>query len=96
MKTVSVVMATYNGENYLCEQLDSILAQSYPVYEIIIQDDCSTDGTTDIVRQYMEKYPFIKLFVNEQNVGYNENFRLAAMHATGDFVALSWCCKLIY
>lgn len=89
MKTVSVVMATYNGENYLREQLDSILVQSYPVYELIIQDDCSTDGTTDIVSQYIEKYPFIKLFVNEHNVGCNENFRLAAMHATGDFVAFS-------
>jgi glycosyltransferase involved in cell wall biosynthesis len=89
MKTVSVVMATYNGEKYLSEQIDSILAQSYPVHELIIQDDCSADGTTGIVRQYMEKYPFIKLFINEQNVGYNENFRLAAMHATGDFVALS-------
>ena len=89
MKTVSVVMATYNGEQYLSEQIDSILAQSYPVHELIIQDDCSTDGTTDIVRRYMEKYPFVKLFVNERNVGYNENFRRAAMHATGDFVALS-------
>ena len=89
MKTVSVVMATYNGEQYLSEQIDSILAQSYPVHELIIQDDCSTDGTTDIVRRYMEKYPFVKLFVNEWNVGYNENFRRAAMHATGDFVALS-------
>ena len=87
--TVSVVMATYNGEKYLSEQIDSILAQSYPVYELIIQDDCSTDGTTDIVRRYMEKYSFIKLFVNDHNVGFNENFRLATMHATGDFVALS-------
>ena len=89
MKTVSVVMATYNGEKFLSEQIDSILAQSYPVHELIIQDDCSTDGTTDVVRQYMKEHPFIKLFVNERNVGYNENFRLAALHATGDFVALS-------
>lgn len=89
MKTLSVVMATYNGEQYLSEQIDSILSQRYPIHELIIQDDCSTDGTTGIVRQYMEKYPFIKLFVNERNVGYNENFRLAAMHATGDLVAFS-------
>ena len=89
MKTVSVVMATYNGEKFLAEQIDSILSQSYPVHELIVQDDCSTDGTTDIVKQYMQKYPFVKLFVNERNVGYNENFRRAAMHATGDFVAFS-------
>lgn len=88
-KTVSVVMATYNGEQYLREQIDSILNQTYPVYELIIQDDGSTDNTADIVRQYMEKHPFIRLYVNERNVGYNENFRRGVMHATGDLVALS-------
>jgi len=44
-KKVSVVMCTYNGEKYLKEQLDSILNQTYPIYEIIIQDDASTDRT---------------------------------------------------
>ncbi len=43
--TVSVVMATYNGEKYIREQIDSILNQSYPICELIIQDDCSTDST---------------------------------------------------
>jgi len=89
MKTVSVVMATYNGERYLREQIDSILGQTYPVHELIVQDDCSTDGTTAIVRQYAEKHPFVRLYVNERNVGYNENFRRGVMHATGDLVALS-------
>lgn len=89
MKTVSVVMATFNGERYLREQMDSILGQTYPIHELIINDDCSTDGTVDIVRRYMEEHPFIRLYVNERNVGYNENFRRGAMHATGDLVALS-------
>ena len=43
--TVAVVMCTYNGEKYLREQMDSILAQTYPIHEIIVQDDRSTDGT---------------------------------------------------
>lgn len=47
-KTVSVVMCTYNGEKYLREQMDSILAQTYPIHEIIVCDDCSTDGTMNI------------------------------------------------
>ena len=89
MKSVSVVMATYNGEKYLREQLDSILNQTYPIYEIIIQDDCSTDGTIDIVKEYADKYPFIKLYVNEHNLGFNQNFKSAAMKATGDSVAIS-------
>lgn len=43
--TVSIVMCTYNGEKFLREQPDSILAQTYPIHEIIIQNDCSTNGT---------------------------------------------------
>lgn len=87
--TVSVIMATYNGEKYLREQLDSILQQTYPVSEIIIQDDCSTDATLDIVRAYAEKYPIIKYHENQQNMGCNANFKMAAMHATCDLVAIS-------
>ena len=49
-KTVAVVMCTYNGGMFLREQLDSILRQTYPISEIIVQDDCSTDDTMDILR----------------------------------------------
>ena len=48
--TVAVVMCTYNGEKYLREQMDSILAQTYPIHEIIVQDDRSTDGTMALLR----------------------------------------------
>jgi len=89
MKTVSVVMATYNGEKYLREQLDSILGQTYAPFEIIIQDDGSTDGTVDIAKEYVQKYGFIKLYVNEHNLGFNQNFKSVAMKATGDYVAIS-------
>ena len=57
--------------------------------EIIIQDDCSTDGTVSIVEEYIQKYPNIKLFVNDHNLGFNQNFKNAAMRATGDYVAIS-------
>ena len=60
-KTVSVVMCTYNGEKYLREQMDSILAQTYPIHEIIVCDDCSTDGTMNILQEYATKFPFIKV-----------------------------------
>ena len=89
MKTVSVVMCTYNGAKYLREQLDSIISQTYPIYELIVQDDCSTDETVAIIKEYMEKYSFIKLYVNEHNLGFNLNFKSVCMKATGDFVALS-------
>lgn len=87
--TVSVVMATYNGEKYIREQLDSILAQTYPIHELIIQDDCSTDSTPAICKEYESKYSNVHFFQNEHNLGFNKNFQTAAMRATGDFVALS-------
>jgi len=88
-KTVSVVMATYNGEEYIREQIESIVAQTYPIYELIIQDDCSTDSTVAICREYAERYPFIRVFVNESNKGFNDNFKTVALRATGDLVAVS-------
>ena len=87
--TVSVVMATYNGERYIREQIDSILNQSYPICELIIQDDCSTDSTASICREYESRFPHIHFFVNDHNLGFNENFRTAVMRATGDLIAIS-------
>ena len=82
-------MGTYNGEKFIREQLDSILAQTYPIKEIIIQDDGSTDGTIAICEEYAEKYPNIHFSCNEHNLGFNLNFKCAAMKATGDYVAIS-------
>ena len=88
-KTVSVVMCTYNGAKFIREQLDSIINQTYPIHELIVQDDCSTDETVAIIKEYMETYSFIKLYVNEHNLGFNQNFKSATMKATGDYVAIS-------
>lgn len=82
-------MCTYNGEKYIKEQLDSILKQSHPVDEIIIQDDCSTDGTLKIIQKYEQKEVSIKCFQNERNLGYNANFISALQKATGDYIAIS-------
>lgn len=89
MKKVSIVMCTYNGAKYLAPQLDSILAQTYPLWEILIQDDGSTDATCDIVEDYQKRFPVIRLIRNPQNLGYNLNFLTAISRATGDYVAIS-------
>lgn len=86
---VSVILCTYNGEKYLREQIDSILAQTYPVSELILQDDGSTDATVDICRDYAERFPQVSFHRNEKNLGFNLNFKSAAMRATGDLVAIS-------
>lgn len=88
-KRISVVMATYNGEKYIREQIDSILLQTYPIYELIIQDDGSTDNTCSIVREYLAKDDRIKLYINPSNLGFNKNFRTACQKATGDYIAIS-------
>lgn len=89
IKKVSIVMCTYNGEKYIREQLDTLLHQTYPIHEIIIQDDHSTDGTMPILQSYEENYPFIKTFRNEGEKGINPNFLSAILRATGDYIAIS-------
>ena len=89
MKRVSIVMCTYNGEKYLSPQLDSILKQTYPLHEVLIQDDGSTDRTCRIIEEYQRQYPFIRLIRNEKNLGYNINFLTAIMRASGDVIAIS-------
>lgn len=88
MKSVSVVMAAYNGERFIREQMDSILVQSYPIKELIIQDDCSTDSTLQIVAEYAKMDNRIKVFRNEKNLGFLKYFESACLMASGDYVAL--------
>lgn len=87
--TVSIVMCTYNGEQYIREQLDSIVSQTYPIYELIIQDDKSTDSTISIIQEYVDRYTYIRLYQNDRNLGFNNNFKSAIMKAVGEFIAIS-------
>lgn len=94
---ISVVIATYNGEKYLKEQLDSILFQSRKVDEIIIFDDCSIDNTISILRDYENKYNgLFRIFINKNHQGYIKNFYKAIDKAEGDYIFLCdqddiWC-----
>lgn len=86
---VSVVVCTYNGEKHLAEQLDSILQSTYPIYEIIGQDDQSTDSTMAIWNSYATKYPFIKVFVKSTKTSISDNFIEGFSRCTGDYIAWS-------
>ena len=85
---VSVVLCTYNGERFLKDQLDSLVGQSYTPVEIIVVDDCSTDGSFGILSAYREKYPQIRLYQNHQNIGYVRNFERAIGLCQGEYIAL--------
>ncbi|WP_421945293.1 glycosyltransferase [Pedobacter sp.] len=86
---VSIALCTYNGEKYITKQLDSILKQDYPNLEIIISDDISSDGTATILKNYAAKYQNIKFWVNESNLGFNQNFKKAMDNCSGDFIAIA-------
>lgn len=87
-KLVSIAMATYNGEKYLREQLDSIYDQTYKNIEVVVTDDCSTDGTVGILEEYTQKYG-LKYKVNKQNLGYTRNFIRAAELCSADYIAFA-------
>lgn len=86
---VSVVLCTFNGERYIAEQLDSLLSSTLPIFEIIIQDDCSFDNTWQIINEYKEYYPqLIKCYKNTSNLFWNQNFYSAILKASGEYIAL--------
>lgn len=87
--SVSVVLCTYNGAKFLREQLDTILAQDYPLLEVLVQDDGSTDDTASIVAAYAERFPLIRWMKNEAAHGVNGNFFSAIAKAKGDLIAIS-------
>ena len=87
---LSVCMATYNGEKFIKEQIESILNQTHKPDEIIISDDASRDKTQDILIEYQKRYPdLIKVILNKDNVGFVKNFERALLASSGDLVALS-------
>ena len=87
-KSVSVCIASYNGEKYIIEQVESILPQLEEHDEIIISDDGSTDSTREIVKGLIGKDSRIKL-IDGPCVGYASNFFNAIDHASNDVVFLS-------
>jgi glycosyltransferase involved in cell wall biosynthesis len=84
---VSIVIATYNGSRYLREQLDSVINQTWKSLEIIVVDDRSTDDTVAILNEYAAKHAIIKVYVNEQNLGYVKNFEKGLLLATADYIS---------
>ena len=86
-----VVLATYNGEKYLEEQLDSIACQTIPPKRIIVSDDCSTDGTISLIKNWSlkSKIPLILLFSENENIGCVRNFEKLLAASTSDYVMLA-------
>lgn len=86
---VSIIMATYNGEKFVEEQLKSIIQQTYQNIELIIVDDGSTDKTREVLTSYAAQHKNIRLFFNEHNLGYVKNFEKGCGLASGN--CISFC-----
>lgn len=87
-KKVSVVIPNYNYENYIEERIDSILMQTYPIHELIILDDCSTDNSVNKIEEIIKKHPDvnIKFVKNEKNSGsVFSQWQKAFSLSTGDY-----------
>jgi glycosyltransferase involved in cell wall biosynthesis len=85
---VSIALCTYNGAEYLAGQLDTLVNQTYKAIEIVVVDDCSTDNTFNILKNYAQKYPQIKISQNETNLGFTANFEKAVTLCNGQLIAL--------
>jgi glycosyltransferase involved in cell wall biosynthesis len=88
---VQIVLATYNGERFIRQQLDSLLQQSYTDFTILIRDDGSTDQTIAIVKEYQYLHPekiFLLRDTQKNNLGAKGNFSLLLEKATADYIFL--------
>lgn len=86
MKTIGVIIPNYNSGIYIKKCLDSLLEQEYKVNEIIIVDDCSTDESTKIVKEYTKKYNNIILLENEKNMGVSYSRNRGIENAKSEYI----------
>lgn len=86
---IDILLATYNGENYLREQIDSILNQTYKNIRIIISDDCSKDSTPAILSEYQQKDSRIEIHLQEKNLGVVKNIEFLLKQVKNDYYMLS-------
>jgi glycosyltransferase involved in cell wall biosynthesis len=84
---ISIALCTYNGERYLREQLDSLLAQTYSNIEIVAVDDASTDRTVELLREYERRDARVRVTANPRNVGFARNFERAIALCKGSLIA---------
>lgn len=87
---ISIAMATYNGERYILDQLNSFKDQTLLPDEVIITDDKSTDNTLCLIKEFSKSAPFrVKVHENTDNLGYTQNFNKALSLCKGSLVFLS-------
>ena len=92
---ISVLMTAYNREAYIEAAIESVLAQTFADFELVIVDDCSTDATREIASRYLGD-PRVRLHVNQRNLGDYPNRNHAATLARGEFLKYHDSDDLMY
>jgi glycosyltransferase involved in cell wall biosynthesis len=82
---VSVGLPVFNGERFIADAVGSVLAQSFPDFELIVQDNASTDGTEELVRTFAARDARVRYFRNSSNLGAAPNYNLAFHTARGEY-----------
>ena len=83
---ISVLMTAFNREKYIGEAIESVLASTFKDFELIIVDDCSSDKTVEIAKNYENLDKRVKVFLNEKNLGDYSNRNKAASLANGKYI----------
>lgn len=87
VKMIDILMATYNGEEYIAQQIDSIIGQTFTEWRLLISDDCSQDSTLSIIEKYASRDDRIKIISNGVKYGSaKSNFFSLTAHASADYV----------
>ena len=87
---ISVALATYNGQKYIQEQLDSFILQTRLPDELVVCDDGSTDETIEILERFKKNAPFsVRIYSNNINLGYERNFEKVIERCDGEIIFLS-------
>lgn len=84
---VSVITPSYNSEKFIAQTIGSVQSQTYPYWEMIIVDDCSTDSTESIVRDFAQTDPRIKFYKLQRNAGAGVARNQAVLMAAGRYIA---------
>ncbi len=84
---VSIITPCYNSSQFIAQTIDSVLAQSYPFWELIIVDDCSTDNSRDIITEYLEKDRRIQLIALTEHAEVSVVRNVAIKTAKGRYIA---------
>lgn len=84
---VSLIMSVYNGSSFLEQSISSVLGQTFSNFEFIIVDDASTDNSLEIITNFAEKDPRIKVLRNSCNLGLTKSLNLSLKVCSGEYVA---------